>query len=53
MGRESEKTPRWVLVSALIAAVLVVVFIILVLTGQAGEHGPGRHTGASAGVTQP
>lgn len=34
--------PRWVKLFAIIAAVLIVVFIILqVATG--GKHGPGRH----------
>jgi hypothetical protein len=34
-------TPRWVKVSGLIAAVVVVAIVILALAG--GQHGPGRH----------
>jgi hypothetical protein len=39
-----------------IALVLVVVVALLVLTGQAGDHGPGRHAprnhnGPPAGIT--
>ena len=37
-------TPRWVKVFGVIALVVVLVFVILVLTGRGGEHGPGRHT---------
>lgn len=36
-------TPRWVKVFALAALVAIVVFIVLLLTGRGGEHGPGRH----------
>ncbi len=35
-------TPRWVKVAALIALVLVVLFVVVALTGRDG-HGPGRH----------
>ena len=39
-------TPRWVKVFGLVILLLVVLFVILqVATG--GEHGPGRHSGAS------
>jgi len=37
--------PRWVKVSALVVAVLVVA-LILVMLAIGGEHGPGRHAGA-------
>jgi hypothetical protein len=47
------KTPRWVKVSAIIVGALLLLAVIVKLTG-AGDHGPGRHTGAdvtpSAGV---
>lgn len=40
--------PRWVKVSGLIAAVLVVVFVAAQLLGVGGDHGPGRHSGDDA-----
>ena len=36
-------TPRWVKVFGIIALVLVLLLGILLLTGIAGDHGPGRH----------
>ena len=33
--------PRWVKVFAIVAAVVVLVFLVLLLTGN--NHGPGRH----------
>jgi hypothetical protein len=47
--RDHEPTtgaPRWVKVVGIIALVMVVIFIIFLLTGGPGRHGPGRHTGA-------
>jgi ABC-type transporter Mla subunit MlaD len=41
-------TPRWVKVFGIIALVVVVLFVILLITGHSGEHGPGRHTGVAA-----
>ena len=35
--------PRWVKVFGIIAAVVVLVFLVLLLTGK--DHGPGRHLG--------
>ena len=35
--------PRWVKVAAIVVGALVLVFVVLQLTGVAGEHGPGRH----------
>jgi hypothetical protein len=36
--------PRWVKVSLIVVAVLVLAFVILNLTGiDPGNHGPGRH----------
>lgn len=37
------KMPVWVKVSLIIAAVLVVAFLVIMLTGKGGEHGPSRH----------
>ena len=37
------KMPAWVKVSLVIAAVLVVAFLVIMLTGMGGEHGPSRH----------
>jgi hypothetical protein len=39
-------TPRWVKVFGVIALVLVVLFVILILSGRGGGHGPSRHTAA-------
>jgi len=48
-------TPRWVKVSAIVVGVLVLLFIVLVLTGVGGPHGPGRHmlSGDASGQTPP
>jgi hypothetical protein len=35
--------PRWVKVTAIVVGVLILLFVILQLTGLAGQHGPGRH----------
>jgi hypothetical protein len=35
--------PRWLKVSGIILAVLIVLLVILALTGVFGQHGPGRH----------
>jgi hypothetical protein len=48
-------TPRWVKVFGAIALVVILVFVVLLLTGQ-GDHGPGRHTppaGIAHGGEQP
>jgi hypothetical protein len=37
--------PRWVKVTGVVVAVLVVLFVVLRLLGLGGgEHGPGRHS---------
>ncbi|MBA2536936.1 MAG: hypothetical protein H0V20_05810 [Actinobacteria bacterium] len=36
-------TPRWVKVFGGIALVLVLLFVILLLSGRGGGHGPSRH----------
>lgn len=42
--------PRWVQVSLIVLAVLVLLVVILKTTGLAGDHGPGRHIDG-AGIT--
>ncbi|MGP3963894.1 hypothetical protein ACTWPT_48810 [Nonomuraea sp. 3N208] len=42
--------PRWVKVAGIIAAVLVVLFVVLLLTGG---HGPGRHFAADSALAVP
>jgi hypothetical protein len=43
-GRQSTKsTPRWVKVFWSIALVVVLLFVLMMLTGGPGRHGPGRH----------
>ena len=37
----SPQTPRWVKISLIIAAVLLLVVLVALLAG--GNHGPGRH----------
>ncbi|WP_327585188.1 hypothetical protein OHA25_57475 [Nonomuraea sp. NBC_00507] len=41
--------PRWVKVTGIIAAVLVLLFVVLLLTG---EHGPDRHSAATSAVAK-
>ena len=40
--------PRWVKVFGAVSLLVVLLFILLLLTGRGGEHGPGRH-GSSGG----
>ena len=45
-GREpTTGPPRWVKVFGIIALVVAVLFVVLLLTGGPGRHGPGRHIG--------
>jgi hypothetical protein len=46
-------TPRWVKIFGIIALVLVVLFLIMLLTGGPGRHGPSRHTGGGLGAVSP
>lgn len=40
----SPRMPRWVKLSGLTAVVLVLLVIgLMLISGQEGEHGPGRH----------
>ncbi len=48
---ETAGTPRWVKVFAIVALLAVVLVVVLILTGRAGEHSPRRH--AAAGDTTP
>jgi hypothetical protein len=41
--RQAPGMPRWVKVSLLVIAVLVVLFVLLHLTGLAPRHGAGQH----------
>ena len=46
-GRDAPpRTPRWVKVAVGIALVLAILVAVMLLTGGAGEHGPGRHMGS-------
>ncbi len=45
-------TPRWVKVFGVIAIVVIVAFVVLMITGRGGGHGPGRHTSAMGGAAQ-
>ena len=36
-------TPRWVKVLGIIVAIPVLLFVIVMLTGGPGSHGPARH----------
>lgn len=40
------KVPRWATVLIIVLAVIGLMFIVMVLVGGAGGHGPGRHMGA-------
>jgi len=44
--------PRWVKVSAILSAVVVLFVVVLILVDGSGRHGPGRHL-PSADVTEP
>ena len=47
-GGQGPGVPRWVKVIGIVVAALVVLLILAQVTGIAGEHGPGRHVGATA-----
>ncbi len=47
-------TPRWVKVSGIIVAILVLLFVVMMLTGVfGGEHGPGRQAPSGNAGTPP
>ncbi|MFI9550831.1 hypothetical protein [Nonomuraea endophytica] len=35
--------PKWVKISGIVAAILLLAFLIAQVLGVGGEHGPGRH----------
>jgi hypothetical protein len=43
-------TPRWVKVSGIVALVVVLLFVIMMLIGRGGRHGPGRHIPSGGGL---
>ena len=38
--------PRWALVTLIVLGVIALLFVVMMLVGGAGGHGPGRHMGA-------
>jgi hypothetical protein len=46
-------TPRWVKVFGVIALAVILLFVVLMLSGRGGDHGPGRHSGDPGGHTPP
>jgi len=53
------RMPRWVKAAAIIVGLLILIFVVLQLTGIAGDHGPGRHMSGppapvgTSGLTDP
>jgi hypothetical protein len=43
--------PRWVKVAAVVVGLLILLFVVLQLTGIAGEHGPGMHSSTGQSST--
>lgn len=43
------RMPRWVKLSALLVAILLLLVVIAKLVGVGGDHSPGRHTGTGIG----
>jgi hypothetical protein len=41
--QQAAGTPRWVKVFGVVALVVLLLFVVLLLTGRGGDHGPGRH----------
>lgn len=41
--REAPGVPRWVKVTGIVVAALVLLVLVAQLTGLGGDHGPGRH----------
>ncbi len=46
-------TPRWVKVFGIIVAVLVLLFVVMMVAGVGGEHGPNRHAPSGDAGTPP
>lgn len=45
-GEQPPAMPRWVKVSVVVAAAVLLVLVVLRLTGTGGQHGPARHQSA-------
>lgn len=43
--------PKWVKISGIVAAVLLLAFLIAQVLGVGGEHGPGRHASPAHAAT--
>jgi hypothetical protein len=41
--------PRWVKVAGIIAALLILLVLVIILSAVGGSHGPGRHMSGSDG----
>jgi hypothetical protein len=53
-GSDYPGAPRWVKVFGIIIAIPILLFVILMLAGGPGRHGPGRHFGpGDAGESTP
>ena len=50
---EPHTTPRWVKMFGIIAAVVILLFVIVLVTRGPGGHGPSRHTGGLGGHPLP
>ena len=44
-GEPPAGTPLWVKIFGAVAFGMVLLFVVLLLTGRGGGHGPGRHGG--------
>lgn len=47
-GTAPPRMPRWVKLSALVVAIVLLLVVIAMLAGVGGDHGPGRHTGSGS-----
>lgn len=52
LGDTPPGMPRWVKVAAVVVGLLLLLFLVLQLTGLAGEHGPGMHSSLGAALPQ-
>ena len=53
LGDAPPGMPRWVKVSAVVVGLLILLFVVLQLTGIAGEHGPGMHSSLGSPPVSP
>jgi hypothetical protein len=51
--REPSSLPRWVKVSAVIAAVIALLIVVMMLVDGGDEHGPSRHGLGWSGAAAP